>query len=235
MRIQVVLTPNDPPVAHPGWPRDPGAWTGVAIDVLRATSTLAVALRNGATRVWPAASAEEAREIAARRPGALLCGEREGRRIPGFDLGNSPFEYTESTVRGRELVFASTNGSLALQAIARFGRRRIGAFVNASALIDALAAERFVLLVCAGKLGRFSLEDAVFAGWVCAALEARGAACDGPTARFVRGLAPTAPGDIRALIQGASHARYLRRLGPEFARDIEFCATLDEVPQAFEI
>ena len=235
MRIQVILTPGEPPASFPGWPREHRAWSGVAIDVLRATSTLAVALSNGALRVLPAASAEEARAIAARRPGALLCGEREGQKIPGFDLGNSPFEYAPEIVRGRDLVFASTNGSLALQAITGCGRRRIGAFVNASALVEALAAERHVLLVCAGKLGRFSLEDAAFAGWICAALKARGAELDGASARFVRTLAPADANDVRALVEGASHARYLRRLGPEFVRDIEFCATLDSIDRAFEV
>src|SRR5207302_10712701 len=120
-----------------------------------------------------------------------------------------------------------TNGSLALQSIAGCGRRRIGAFVNATAVAESLASERFVLLVCAGKLGRFALEDAAFAGWLAASLESRGATLDDAAVRFARALAPGNPTEIRALIEGASHARYLRRLGPEFARDVEFCATLD--------
>ncbi len=227
MRVAVALTPRAVPT--------PPAGAAVAIDVLRATSTLALALANGATRVWPVATPAEAQEQKRRRPEALLCGEREGRRIEGFDLGNSPFEYPPEVVRGRELIFASTNGSLAMLAAAGARRRLIGSFVNAAATLAALERERDVLLVCAGKLGRFSLEDAAFAGWLCAALESRGAVLEGEAARLARTLAPTTPQEVHALVQGASHARYLRRIGAEFAKDVEFCSGLDTIDRAFEI
>jgi 2-phosphosulfolactate phosphatase len=227
VRVAVALTPR---AVH-----TPPSCAAVAIDVLRATSTLAVALANGATHVRPVATRAEAMEEKRHRPGALLCGEREGRRIEGFDLGNSPFEYPPEVVRGRELIFASTNGSLAMLATAGARRRLIGAFVNAAATLAALEREREVLLVCAGKLGRFSLEDAAFAGWLCAALESRGATLEGEAARLARTLAPSSADEICALVQGASHARYLRRMGAEFAKDVEFCSGLDSVDQAFEV
>jgi 2-phosphosulfolactate phosphatase len=132
-------------------------------------------------------------------------------------------------------VFASTNGSLALRAIAGCGRRWIGAFVNASGTARALAGASHVLVVCAGKLGRFALEDAAFAGWLAAALEAQGARVDGANARLARTLAPGGADEIAALVQGASHGRYLRRLGGEFARDVEWCAAPDSIGQAFAV
>jgi 2-phosphosulfolactate phosphatase len=207
----------------------------VVIDVLRATSTLTVALANGARRVVPFARAEEAVAFRAREDGVLACGEREGRIVPGFDLGNSPFEYTPERVAGRTLAFASTNGSLAVRAVAGFRRRLLAAFVNASAVARSLAEEREVLMLCAGQLGRFALEDAACAGWLCARLAERGATLANDGARLAWALAPRDAADVRALVEGSSHGRYLRSLGPAFARDVAFCAVLDRFDRAFEV
>ena len=85
----------------------------VVIDVLRASTTIVTALAHGAKRILPVSSVPHARvRFAELSVGeALLCGEREGRRIEGFDLGNSPFEYTSERVKDKTLIFASTNGS----------------------------------------------------------------------------------------------------------------------------
>ena len=229
MRLRVSLSPASlaAETTGGGWPRDRRRWTGVAIDVLRATTSLTVALEHGAARVIPCASPDEALALRSREAGVLACGEREGRTVPGFDLGTSPFEYQPTRVAGRTLAFASTNGSLAMAAIADCGTRLLGAFVNAAALTDHLAGCRFVVLVCAGKLGRFALEDAACAGWLCAALERRGVALEGGGARLARSLAPAGAEEVRSLIQGTSHGRDLRRMGAGYARDVEYCASLD--------
>jgi 2-phosphosulfolactate phosphatase len=226
-RVSVLLTPGDGTF--------PARATALVVDVLRATTVLTVARAHGARRVVAAATPEEARALHARLPGALLCGEREGRRLAGFDLGNSPFEYDAATVAGRTLVFASTNGSQALRASA--GARRIvpGAFVNAGAALAAVAADDEIAVVCAGRLGGFSLEDAACAGWLAARLAGRGAKLVGEAAAFARALAPRDAAEARALVQGSAHGRYLRSLGPEYARDVEFCAGLDTVGEAFEL
>lgn len=207
----------------------------VAIDVLRATTTLTVALGNGAGPVTPVASPAEALALRERTPGALACGERGGRMVPGFDLGNSPFEYAPERVGGRPLIFASTNGSHAMLAAARARRRWLGAFVNASAIAESLAGAVHVTLICAGKLGRPALEDAACAGWLCAALEARGAALEGAAARFARALAPPDAAGIAALVASCPHARELVALGPAYVRDLAFCGTLDAVGKAFTL
>src|SRR5262249_32945331 len=131
-RVRVELVPEGgaPP---PGWPRDPRECAGVAIDVLRATTTLIVALDHGAGRVVPFSEPAEAIAFRGREPAALACGERGGRIVPGFDLGNSPAEYTKERVAGRTLAFASTNGSRALLAIGACEERWLAAFLNASA------------------------------------------------------------------------------------------------------
>jgi 2-phosphosulfolactate phosphatase len=227
VRVTVCPTPDAGAVAA-------GA-VAVIVDVLRASTTLTVALAHGAARVIPADTPERARMAARQHPGALLCGERDGLRIAGFDLGNSPAEYSETVVDGRTLVFASTNGSLALIAARAARRRVLGCFLNATATLEAVAAEPHVVIVCAGKLGRVSLEDLGFAGWLCAGLAARGARLDGAAARLAAALAPADAFAVRALVEGASHGRYLRSLGGGFARDVAFCAGLDRIDRAFAV
>jgi 2-phosphosulfolactate phosphatase len=227
VRVSVLLVPGTKPL-----PRDT---TAVVIDVLRATTTLTVALASGAERVIPAETLEEARRLRDRTPGALLCGERDGRKVGGFDLGNSPSEYPAEVVRGRTLVFASTNGSAALKRAETARRRVLGCFANADAVVSEVAGEENVTIVCAGKLGRTSLEDAGFAGWLCRRLEAGGARLENDAARFAVSLAPRDAGDTLALVEGSSHGRYLRSLGGEFARDVRFAAALNSLSQVFWI
>ena len=233
VRVDLVSGTRVPGGKERGWPRDERRLTAVVIDVLRATTTLTVALAHGAARVIPVAGVEPAFARRALEPGSLLCGERDGLKVPGFDLGNSPAEYGPGAVKGRTLVFASTNGSRAMIACAGFGTRFLGAFVNASAVVEALGRRPFVRLVCAGKEGRFALEDAACAGWLCAALEARGARVEGEEARLARTLAPRDAAGILPLLQGTGHGRTLRALSPAFARDVEFCAELDRVGRVF--
>jgi len=207
----------------------------VIVDVLRATTTLTVALANGARAVIPTATPEQALALRAAWPGTLACGERNGRIVPGFDLGNSPAEYTADRVGGRTLAFASTNGSLALLAAARAKRRVLAAFVNASAVVASIRREPRVTMVCAGKLGGFSLEDAACAGLLLSRLVAQGAAPDGASARLALAIAPRDAGEVRALIEGAAHARDLVSMGAAYARDLDLCAGLDTLDRAFEL
>jgi len=226
VRISVVLSPAGQVVNGP---------CAIIIDVLRATTTLTVALMNGARGVVPTGTPEEALALRKARPETLACGERDGRMVPGFDLGNSPFEYTRERVAGRWLAFASTNGSLAMLA-ARHTRRRVPAgFVNARAVVERVRGEREIAIVCAGKLGGFSLEDAACAGLLVARLEAHGGVAAGAPARFARSLAPADQAETRALVEGAAHARDLLAMGEAYARDLAFCAGLDTIDQAFDL
>jgi len=227
VRVAVLLAPDAAPI-------DPAA-TVVVIDVLRATSTLTEALAHGAARVLPVASPEAAFEARRADPSALLCGERGGRRIPGFDLGNSPLEYPPEVVAGRTLVFASTNGSHAMRRALAARQRLLAAFTNLGAVTEALRSAAAVMVICAGKFGDFCLEDAACAGLLCARLERAGARLEGAGARFARTLAPADADGVRALLQGCDHGRVLRGLGAEFARDVEFCAALDVRDRVFAL
>lgn len=153
----------------PEWVPADGLADGVAvvIDVLRATTTMTFALAAGATAILPCREVEEARATAdgMRAGKVVLGGERDGRPLPGFDLGNSPAEYTAARVRGMDVVLTTTNGTRALLAAAAARRVLLAAFVNFSAVCEQLKAEkRPVHIVCAGNQGRLALEDTLCAG-----------------------------------------------------------------------
>jgi 2-phosphosulfolactate phosphatase len=222
-RVRVAAVPPAPGAL-------PAHACAAAIDVLRATTTLGWARAHGAARIVPFAEPAAALAFRDAHPGALACGERDGRIVPGFDLGNSPAEYARERVSGRTLAFASTNGSRALLAAARCRRRWLASFASLSAVVEALAAEPAdaeIWLVCAGKLGRFALEDAACAGTIAARLAARGAILADAAARLAVALACSDADDVRALVTGSDHGRWLASLGDAFAADVEVCATLD--------
>jgi 2-phosphosulfolactate phosphatase len=148
-------------------PDDLSGRSVVVIDVLRATTTIVTALAAGATRVIPCLEVEEALRFAGGAETAVvLGGERGGRPIPGFDLGNSPAEYTAERVAGRTVVFTTTNGTRAMLRCSTARRLLLGAFVNFSAVCRELGGETRIALVCAGTDGQVTREDALFAGAV---------------------------------------------------------------------
>src|SRR5205823_10380648 len=139
--------------------------TVVVIDVLRATTTIVHALAAGAREVVPCLEVEDARRIAAELgKAAILGGERRGLPIPGFDVGNSPAEYTRQRVGGKTVVFTTTNGTRAMQRCKFASRVLLGAFVNFSAVCRELAVVDHVALVCAGTDGHVTREDTLLAG-----------------------------------------------------------------------
>jgi len=139
--------------------------TVVMIDLLRASSTICQALAAGATEVVPFLEVDEALAAAAYdRANVVLGGERGGKRIDGFDLGNSPSEYTPTSVGGRRVLLTTTNGTRALHH-ARQGRRVIvGALLNLSAVVASVRDEPQVDILCAGTNGAESREDILAAG-----------------------------------------------------------------------
>ena len=138
----------------------------VVIDLLRASSTICHALAAGAREVVPFLEVEDAIAAWAKgnRADIVLGGERGGTRIDGFDLGNSPSEYTPATVRGRRVFITTTNGTRALHH-ARFARRvLVGAFLNLSAVVRSIKDEASVEILCAGTDGEVTREDTLVAG-----------------------------------------------------------------------
>ena len=148
----------------------------IIIDVIRATTTMTVMFDRGAARVLVAGSIPQAEAAARQVPGRLLCGERNVQRIPGFDYGNSPTQFVELDLSGREMVMTTTNGTRAFHACPEDAVRLAGCFYNAEAVASAalkLAQERGgdIRLVCSGELGYFALDDAVCAGYLVLELQ----------------------------------------------------------------
>jgi 2-phosphosulfolactate phosphatase len=210
--------------------------TIVVIDVLRASSTITVALNNGAREIIPVASIESAVKISGSLFGevTLRGGERNGQMIDGFNLGNSPLEYNESAVKGKSIIYCTTNGSVAM-AKSRYARALIvGSFLNLSAVVDFLSGEnKDFLIICAGRLstvGNFSLEDAVCAGMMIQKLM-KNESIElnlSDSAKAAYALYKSFGRSILKMLKTSEHGKFLTEIG--FSEDLKICAAVDSVP-----
>jgi 2-phosphosulfolactate phosphatase len=195
----------------------------VVVDTFRASTMIAILVQRGA-RVVPVASIEEARVYA----GAdLRAGERGSAKVAGFDFGNSPTEILESDVpAGSTVVLSTTNGTRVVEAASGAPAVLAGAFVNASAVADELAAGAYgsLVVVGCGWEGRRASEDEAAAGAILQRLAHRGAELDERARRVVEAYRSRPVGRLR----DNSAARRLERLGYE--RDLDFCLAEDAVP-----
>ncbi len=146
-------------------PRSSSDEIWVVIDVLRATSTILAAFDAGVKSLRPVREVESAREWKRRYPEIILAGERGGLPPDGFELGNSPREWTKERLEGREVVMTTTNGTRALEGCQGRGTVVVAAWRNRRALCDWIRLQKpSVNLICAGTGEDFSLEDALVAG-----------------------------------------------------------------------
>jgi 2-phosphosulfolactate phosphatase len=200
----------------------------IVIDTLRATTTISAILSHGAAGVLPVAGVREAYALKEQDPTLILGGERENNPLPGFDAGNSPYDYPSDLVQGRRVVLTTTNGTQAVKRVAAALWVGLGALVNARAAARAQqeAAERG-LIVCAGTEGHIALEDVLAAGAV-----ARHWDWETRTdrARIAEALFAQWQHDVYAGLAQAAHAQLLIRQGMEC--DVRFAAQLDLFSQA---
>ena len=151
-------------------PGDVAGRVVAVIDVLRASTSIAVAMANGARAVVPLESSDEVvtRAKAFERSDVLLAGERRMLAIPGFDLGNSPRQFTRDVVEGKTVLMTTTNGTPAIMNTPGARDVVIASYVNYTAVLTMLRAAlrggADVTLVCAGRDRQFALEDAGCAG-----------------------------------------------------------------------
>jgi 2-phosphosulfolactate phosphatase len=202
--------------------------TAVVVDVIRATSTVAEALASGARAIFPTLSTEEAVKLASSlgREDTILCGERKGLKVEGFDLGNSPSEFTSEVVGGKQLVMTTTNGTRAFLAVDGAERVLSASFMNLSAVVRELDTTSRLVVVCAGRENRFALDDAVCAGMLLNGfLEGREEEQTlNDAARVASEIARLHPVSVDFLRStGAGMA--LAEVGLE--ADLELCASLD--------
>lgn len=221
MRIDVAATPDGLQAAAVA------AATVLVIDVLRASTCIVTALANGCEAIVPVASPEEARRRAVGLGSALIAGERRGEPLEGFDLGNSPLEFTRGRVGGRTIVMTTSNGTRALVAARPAAAVGVAAFINhAAAAAWVVAGGRDALLLCAGERGARSLEDYVCAGMLVERLLAAdpGATATSEAERALGAARPYGK-EVGRLAQDSSWARHLASVGR--GRDVAACLTLD--------
>ena len=200
--------------------------TVVVVDILRATSCMTTAFAHGITSITPHAKLDDC--LAMKADGYYTAGERDGKKVDGFDLGNSPFEYMNPELKGKKIAFTTTNGT---QAIAKSAGAReivIGSFLNLSAVVKhIIKSENNVLVVCAGWKGKVNLEDTLFAGALVEKLKNHiEPDCDAPLA--AQYLYNEAKSDMVKFLSTSSHVKRLARLN--IHKDIEFCLTPDQYP-----
>ena len=201
----------------------------VVIDVLRCCSTIVTALMNGAKEVIPTTTIREAQALHKKHPEFLLAGERKGRRPKGFDLGNSPLEFSSNIVKEKHVILTTTNGTRAICLSKKARWALIGAFFNAEAVAKTAfkiaEKERIgISFVLSGTRGRFSLEDFLCAGAILENLSADKIECS--DAALVASLTfQQSRGQLTEAVQRGSHARYLKDIGHE--EDVKLCCQLN--------
>lgn len=204
----------------------------VAVDVLRAGTTIITALQNGAASLIPCIDIETTRHSAAENPNSLLGGERQGLMINGFDLSNSPESYQPQIVAGRQIYFTTTNGTKAIEASRTSDVILIGSFINLTAVCRRLEQLQLpISIICAGTDGDPTLEDNLFGGAICEWFTQKTKVQMNPAAFAAREMWRTA---IRQRDLGVSlcetlcHTQGGKNLVKlNLAPDIEFASTID--------
>lgn len=201
----------------------------VVIDVLRASCTIITALRNGALGVMPVKMVEEAKTLKKTHPDYVLGGEREGLRPEGFELGNSPLEYTTDKIGGKRIILTMTSGTQALTAATNASMVRVRSFLNSTAVANAASDlskryKRNITIALAGKLREFSLEDFLCGGAIIERIQRR--KLDYSDAAYAALLAFKATKkSLTKNIFIGKHAKELVQLG--FSEDVNFCSSID--------
>ena len=205
----------------------------VVIDIVRATTTMCGAMENGANSIWPVDTVQKAAHAGS---SFLTAGERNGEKVEGFDLGNSPQEFTEEVVKGRDIVMTTTNGTRAIALSEGAKNIYISSYRNVSAMIKELMEQpEDVVLFCSGWKDQVNLEDALFAGEVINGLQ-RSAVSGQPTAAdlgphfndssiLAHQLFLQVNGNEGEFLQQASHVQRFKNLHIE--SDLEVCLKRD--------
>ncbi len=204
----------------------------VNIDVLRASTSICKALKEGARAVIPVEESDEAAEMRQKigHDDALLAGERGGLKIENFDLGNSPLEFNEDIIKGKTIIMTTTNGTRSYKASVSSSYSLTGAFVNISAVTDFVAhTDIDTSILCAGNDGDFSIEDALCGGMLIHKLiheKGRGVSLN-DAAGLALMLYENNRDDLNRAISGGEHGRLLAEIG--FAEDVRLASQPDSL------
>ncbi|MDP4186840.1 MAG: 2-phosphosulfolactate phosphatase [Bacteroidota bacterium] len=197
----------------------------VIVDILRATSAICTAFANGAEKIIPVSTLDEAREY--KKRGFIVAAERDGYVLDFADFGNSPFNFSREKAGGKTIVYSTTNGTQAINLAKDHYQILVGSFLNLDALCKWIAKEnRNVIVLCAGWKNKFSLEDTLSAGAIVDNLISEAGystVCD--SALAARDLWRVAKKDLVSYIQKAAQRERLRQKGLDDV--IEYCLTLN--------
>ncbi len=208
----------------------------VMVDVLRASTTMIQALNNGAATIYPRAEIDESRQLA-RELGndAILGGERNGKIVEGFHLGNSPLEYSRGAIENKPIVLCTTNGTFTLNHCRSASKLWIGSFANLNEVCRNASDHEKLLIACAGTNRMVSDEDVLFAGAVVnQLLQANSQLNIDDAGRIAasrwQAIQPLLESGTQLWeILAKSHGgRNLMRLG--YDRDVQFCADVNSIP-----
>jgi len=200
----------------------------VVIDILRATSTIATALYNGAKSVIPVDSVEKCMRLG-RDMECITAGERDGKVAEGLQYGNSSFEYPRSFIEGKILVLTTTNGTRLLHMALAKGATDIitGSFLNLSAVCDYLIKEnKNIILACAGWKDKVNVEDTLFAGAVVHRIKA-GFTINCDASNMAQCLYEQAKDDLYEFMKKMDASHYHRLMNFGLERDIRHCLAED--------
>ncbi|MHB1279001.1 MAG: 2-phosphosulfolactate phosphatase [Bacteroidia bacterium] len=196
----------------------------VIIDVLRATSSICYALFEGARSLMPVSTPEDC--LRYRTLGCLCAAERNGLKLDGFDMGNSPLEFHRDLVEGRDIAITTTNGTYALLESRSANRIFIGSFLNLDLLAHYLTMEnQDITLVCAGWKNKVNLEDSLFAGALASMLVDFEIRCD--STLMAMELWENSKDRLYEVVDRSSHAQRFKRLGVD---DLPICLDLNRCP-----
>ena len=197
----------------------------VVVDILRATSAICTAIMNGARRIIPVATLEEAQEYKSR--GYLVAAERDGMVRDFADFGNSPYSFKKEIIQNNEIVYSTTNGTNCIMMARKSYRVLIGGYLNLDALVQYITGQqRDLLVLCAGWKNKFNLEDTLFAGALAEKVlqdENYETACDSVHASV--DLWKLASPDIMTYIEKAAQRHRLKKNGLDDV--LEYCHTMN--------
>jgi len=194
----------------------------VVIDVLRATSVMLTAMKNGAKEIRPFKEIDQLISYTKDLKGILKCGERNGTKIDGFDLGNSPLEYCPEVVCGKIICMTTSNGTNALVNSSYGKKILIGSYLNLDILCKKInEINEDLVIVCAGTDGEFSLDDSLCAGEIIKRLKYKTLS---DSARSMYMIAST-PGTLKDKLKETKHYNFLKNLGE--VRDLEVCFSIN--------
>lgn len=198
----------------------------VVVDIFRATSCMVSGLANGVTHVVPVATITDALHYKSlKNENYITAGERNGEKVEGFDIGNSPFEHMAQV--GKKIAMTTTNGTQAIEAVKTTAEQVIiGAFLNLKAITNYLKSQnKDIVIVCAGWKGRFNAEDSLFAGALALKLK-NDFWWEGDETLFASHSYTSVKNNLAKMLKHSSHYKRLEKHGVE--NDMEFCLEIDK-------